>query len=87
MKKEKQNLLVRDVGNYNTDICHLHETKIKGLYNNILIREQKLIALETDSKYYGINIVFNIKCDKKIRRPWTNNALNNGIKRAINKIS
>lgn len=66
-KKKKQNLLIRNISNYNIDVCHLHETKIKGLYNNILIREQKLIALETDSKYSGHCLQYQMWQEN----PWT----------------
>lgn len=48
-------------GDYSINVCSLQKTKIKGLDVDIGVKQQNLIALDTDSKYYGHAFVINTK--------------------------
>ena len=66
MKEQKQEFLARDIDNYNLDVCCLQETKIaEGIDQDIGDRKHKLVAFQSDCRFYGNGFVIDEKWKKQ----------------------
>lgn len=50
VKNERQELLDRDVGSYNIDVCHFQENKIKERLD-IIVKQHNIISLKIDRNF------------------------------------